>query len=221
MVARPIANARALRDLAQRSWASEAILPDTCPDRRSGWSFRRSGRSSRRSVKPSADPTLVRTRHLPLLPARGSRRDQDHAVRSNAEDQSPAGTAQPAHRCPSRDAWLHPAEGTQHSEARPVPTRQNSQFCTSATSRAVIVRSVPNGGSTRRGAAVTLEQRAAVSVRSRAGVPSGRASGPCSGAPGREARACGPGREPAGTLCTRIDNAPVSARQHSRPIVEP
>ena len=136
IVARPIANAHALRDLAQRSWASEAILPDTCPDRRSGWSFRRSGRSSRRSVKPSADPTLVRTRHLPLLPARGSRRDQDHAVRSNAEDQSPAGTAQPAHRCPSRDAWLHPAEGTQHSEARPVPTRQNSQFWMSATSRA-------------------------------------------------------------------------------------
>lgn len=31
-------------------------------------------------------------------------------------------------------------------------------------------------------AAVTLEHRAAVSVLSRAGVPSGRASGPCSGA---------------------------------------
>ena len=47
------------------------ILPDTCPDRDSGWSFRRSGRYSRRSVKPSADPTLVRTRHLLLLLARG------------------------------------------------------------------------------------------------------------------------------------------------------
>jgi hypothetical protein len=44
-----------------------------------------------RAQKPSADPTLVRTRHLPPLLARGSHRDQDHAVRSNAEAQSPAG----------------------------------------------------------------------------------------------------------------------------------
>jgi hypothetical protein len=43
------------------------ILPDTCPDRDSGWSFCRSGRYSRRSAKPSAQPTLVRTRHLPPL----------------------------------------------------------------------------------------------------------------------------------------------------------
>ena len=44
-------------------------------------------------------------------------------------------------RCPAsaslpiRDVWLHPAEGTQHSEARPVPTRQNSRLWMSATSR--------------------------------------------------------------------------------------
>ena len=50
-------------------------------------------------------------------------------------------------RCPSRDAWLHPAEGTQHAEARPVPTRQNNRFWMSATSRTIIVRGVPNGGS--------------------------------------------------------------------------
>ena len=50
------------------------------------------------------------------------------------------------HRGPSRDAWLHPAEGTQHSEARPVPTRQNSRFWMSATSRTVVVDGVPNGG---------------------------------------------------------------------------
>jgi len=108
MVARSIVNAHALRGLAQRSWASEVILPDTRPDRGSGWSFRRSGRYGRRSVKPPADPTLVRTQHLPLLLARGSRRDQDHPVRSNAEAQSPAGAAQPAHRCPSL-LWLLPA----------------------------------------------------------------------------------------------------------------
>jgi len=70
MVARSIMNAHALRDLAQRSWASEVILPDTCPDRGSGWSFRRSGRYSRLSVKPSAQPALVRTRYLPSLLAR-------------------------------------------------------------------------------------------------------------------------------------------------------
>jgi hypothetical protein len=135
-----------LRGEGSLTGSKRLILPDTCPDRDSGWSFRRSGRYSRRSVKPSADPTLVRTRHLLLLLARGSRRDQDHPVRSNAEAQSPAGAAQPAHRCPSRDAWLEPAEGMQHSEARPVQTRQNSRFWMSATSRTVIVRSVPNGG---------------------------------------------------------------------------
>ena len=105
----------------------------------------RSGNICQRSVKPSADSTLVRTRHLPLLLARGSRRDQDHPVRSNAEAQSPEGAAQPARRCPSRDAWLHPAEGTRHSEARPVPARQNRRLWMSATSRRVIVRGVPNG----------------------------------------------------------------------------
>ncbi len=36
-------------------------LPDTCPDRGSGWSFRSSSRYGRRSVKPSAQATLVRT----------------------------------------------------------------------------------------------------------------------------------------------------------------
>ena len=41
----------------------------------------------------------------------------------------------------------HPTEGTQHSEAEPMPTRQNSRLWMSATSRTVIVRSVPNGGS--------------------------------------------------------------------------
>jgi len=55
-----------------------------------------------------------------------------------------------AHRCPSRDARLHRAEGTQHSETRPVPTRQNSRFWMCRTSRTVIVRGVPNGGYTRR-----------------------------------------------------------------------
>ena len=73
------------------------IMPDTCPDRGSRWSFRRSGRCSGRSVKPSADPRLVRTRHLLILLARGSRRDHDHPVR-NAEAQSPTGAAQSAHR---------------------------------------------------------------------------------------------------------------------------
>jgi hypothetical protein len=57
---------------------------------------------------------------------------------------SPAGAAQPAHRCPPRDASLDPAAGTQHSEARPVPTHQNSRFWMSATSRTVIARGIPN-----------------------------------------------------------------------------
>jgi hypothetical protein len=30
---------------------------------------------------------------------------------------------------PIPDAWLHPPQGTRHSEARPVPTLQNSRFC--------------------------------------------------------------------------------------------
>jgi hypothetical protein len=114
-----------LRDLPQGSWASEVILSDTCPDRGSGWSFRRSGRYGRRSVKPLADPTLVRTRHLPLLLARGSRRDQDPRPQQR-RGSSPVGAAQPVHRCPSRDTWLHPAEGMQHSEARPVPTARTA-----------------------------------------------------------------------------------------------
>lgn len=84
------------------------IMPDTCPDRGSRWSFRRSGCCSGRSVKPSTQPALVRTRHLPLLLARGSRRDQDHPVRSNAKAKSPAGAAQPTHRCPSRRAGSIP-----------------------------------------------------------------------------------------------------------------
>lgn len=39
-------------------------------------------------------PMLVRTRHLPLLMARGKSRDQDHPGRSNARAQSAAGAAQ-------------------------------------------------------------------------------------------------------------------------------
>ncbi len=61
----------------RQTGSKRLILPDTCPDQGSGWNFRRSRRYGRRSVKPSAQPTLVRTRHLPLLLARGSRRDQD------------------------------------------------------------------------------------------------------------------------------------------------
>ena len=55
------------------------------------------------------------------------------------------------HRCPSRDIWLHRAQVDHHSETLPVPTRQNSRFWMSATSRTVIVRGVPNGGSVRFG----------------------------------------------------------------------
>ena len=43
-------------------------------------------------------------------------------------------------------AWFHPVEGMQHSEASPVPARQNSLFWMSATSRMVIGRGIPNGG---------------------------------------------------------------------------
>ena len=73
--------------------------------------------------------------------------------------------SKPCSRCsagtslPSRDARLHPAEGTQHSEARPVPTRQNSRFWMSATSRTVIVGGIPNGGY--RAMAVTSDHHAA------------------------------------------------------------
>jgi hypothetical protein len=51
---------------------------------------------------------------------------------------------------PIRDAWDRPAEGTQHSEALPVPpltpTRQISRFWVNGTSRTVTVRGVSNGG---------------------------------------------------------------------------
>ena len=84
-------------------------------------------RSGLRSGWPGCCPMFVRIRHLPLLLARGSPRDQD-PVRSNAQDQSPAGAAQPAHRRPSRDAWLHPAarntalrsQASAHAPEQPV-----------------------------------------------------------------------------------------------------
>jgi hypothetical protein len=82
-----------------RSHSGSMIRPDTRPDGATAKPLRRSKRLGRRTVKPPAGPTLVRTQHLPLLLARGSRRDQDHPVRSNAEAQSPAGAAQLAHRC--------------------------------------------------------------------------------------------------------------------------
>jgi hypothetical protein len=78
------------------------------------------------AVKPSADPTLVRTRHLPLLLARGSA----------AIETTPSAATQrlkalqvllSRQSFPSRDAWLYPAEGTQHSEARPVLTRPRTE----------------------------------------------------------------------------------------------
>ena len=47
-------------------------------------------------------------------------------------------------RRPGRRARLHRAEGTHHSETRPVPTRQNSRFWMCPTSRTIIVRGVPN-----------------------------------------------------------------------------
>ncbi len=124
----------------------------------------RTGRS--RYMTALYQPALVRTRHLPLLLARGKSPPQSRLpVRSNAEAQSPAGAAHPAHRCPSRDAYLGPAQGTQHSAARPAPTRQNSRFWMSATSRTVIVRGVPNGGSR------APYPHPAVTVRDVAGVP--------------------------------------------------
>jgi hypothetical protein len=145
-----IANLHTLRDLAQPSWASKVILPDMCPDRGSSWSFRRSSRYGRRSVKPSANPTLVRTRHLPLLLAWGSRRDQDplsaatlglKALQALLSRHIAARLGMPGSN-PQR-------EPSTQKPLTPVPTRQNSRFRMSATSRTVIVCGVPNGGDAR------------------------------------------------------------------------
>jgi len=127
--------------------SKRSIMPDRCPDRGSSWSFRRSGRCSRRSVKPSADPTLVRTRHLPLLLARGkSPRPRPSWPEQRRGSKRCRRCSGPTHHSPPRDDWLHPAEETQHTKARPVLTRQNNRFWMSATSRTIIVRGVPNGG---------------------------------------------------------------------------
>ena len=73
--------------------------------------------------KPSATPSMIRTGHLPLVLAWGSRRDQDHPVRSN-EAQSPAGAAQPAHS-PSRVPGSIPQR--EHSaQARLVATARTA-----------------------------------------------------------------------------------------------
>ena len=144
MVARPIANAHALRDLAQRSWHRRR----SCPIRAqigvpAGVS---AGQDAIIAglLKRSADPTLVRPRHLPLLPARGSRRDQDHPVRSNAEAQSPAGGCSAGTTLPISGCLAPSRKGTEHSEARPVPTRQNSRFWMSATSRTITAAAALN-----------------------------------------------------------------------------
>ena len=92
----------------------------------------------------------------------GSRRDQDHPVRSNAEAQRPASAAQPTHRCPSPDAWLHPAEGTQRSEARPVPMRHPDPR---RSPRSLSFRSFARRRSRRRAWSGVSEHRSAASVR--------------------------------------------------------
>ena len=134
-------------------WRARCV-PDTCPDRGSRWDFRRSARCSGRSVKPRLTPRWLGPDSCPFCRL-GKPPRSDHPDHSNAEAQNPAGAAQSAHRCPSRIPWLHPEEGTQHSEARPVLTRQNSRFWMSAASRTIIVRGIPNGGSRMAGATRT------------------------------------------------------------------
>src|SRR5271165_6710787 len=66
----------------------------------------------------------------PLIARRRPHRSRQRRDPAGVRSPATAGTS-----FPSRDAWLHPAEGTQRSEARPVPARQNSRSWMSATSR--------------------------------------------------------------------------------------
>jgi hypothetical protein len=121
-------------------------LPDTCPDRGSGWSLRSSSRYGRRSVKPSADATLVRTRHLPLLLAQGKSPRSRPSRRQQRRGSKPCGRCSAGASLPISGCLAPSRSGNAALRARPVPTRQNSRFWMSATSRTVIVRGVPNGG---------------------------------------------------------------------------
>ena len=78
-------------------------LPDTCPDWGSGWSFRSSSCYGRGLENVGGGPYVRSNQNLPFLLARGSRRDQDHSVRSNAEAQA-CRRCSAVHRCPSRHA---------------------------------------------------------------------------------------------------------------------
>jgi hypothetical protein len=79
-------------------------------------------------LKPSGHPTLVRTRHQPLRLARGSRRDQRPVSAETQRLKALQALLSRHIAAPTRDVWLHAAEGRQYSAARPVPMRQNSRF---------------------------------------------------------------------------------------------
>jgi hypothetical protein len=97
------------------------------------------------SVKPSADPALVRTRHLPLLSARESRRDQDHPVRSNEEAQSPQ--ALPSRHIASHLRMLCSISQRNAASRSPASAdAQNSPVLDLRSRRRIIVRGIPNGG---------------------------------------------------------------------------
>ena len=87
-------------------------VPNTCATQGSQRCLRWSRHCGGGSVKPSADPMLVRNRHLPLLLARGK------PPRSRPTPSAATQRAQkPWPTIVDFGMWFHPAEGMQHSEA--------------------------------------------------------------------------------------------------------
>ena len=124
------------------------IMPNACahtlPKRR----WPRSQPRCRRSVKPSAGPTLIRTRHLPFC-----RRGKAAAIKttpSAATQGLKALQALLSLRIASHLEMRGIVPQRKRSTQKPdQPTHQNSRFWMSATGWAIIVGGVPNGGSAR------------------------------------------------------------------------
>lgn len=97
-----------------------------------------------RFVNPSADPALIRGRRLPFCwPVEAA------AIKTTLSAATQRLKALQALLSGHIAAHLGMPGSIRRGNAvprtRPVPTRQNSQFWMSATSRTVIVRGVPNG----------------------------------------------------------------------------
>ena len=164
-------------------------------------------RSGLRSGWPGCCPMFIRIRHLPLLLARGSPRDQD-PVRSNATGPKPcrrcsAGTSPPISGClaPSRSQEHSTQKPGQCPRARtagsgcPKPAGQSSS---AAYRTAAIVRHVCGGGHAGGGPMATAGHRRP-----------GRCAACCCGLPVLAGRRPGAGYLDAGGL---IASAPVAGR---------